>query len=153
MKSALLLLTLLALAGCASPASQPGSQPVSQPDAQPVSQPASQPGQPAPAAGKTPDKRVTVDPALKGILQINQVRIVKTTQGYLQFEVVVQNLAASAVNVIYQVDWLDQDGVSLGISMDQPPCFLFPHETHPITIATPAFSARDFRMTFRPRSR
>jgi len=126
------------------------SQPAPQPAPQPAVQSVPQAGQTAPAAGKVPDKRVTVDPALRGILQVSQVRVVKTAEGYLQFQVDVQNLSASAITVIYQVDWLDKDGVSLGISMDQPPCFLFAHETHPISIATPAFSARDFRMTFRP---
>jgi uncharacterized protein YcfL len=133
MKSALLLLTLLILAGCASPAPPPA--------------------EPAPAAGKTPDKRVTVDPALGGILQINQVRVIAATQGYLEFQVDVQNLGASLITVIYQVDWLDKDGVSMGISMDEPPCSLLPRETHPITITSPAPTAKDFRLTFRPRTR
>jgi uncharacterized protein YcfL len=155
MKSALLLLALLALAGCASPASQSAQPASAGGNALPSPEPAipQRPAGPAPAAGKSPDKRVTVDPALNGILQIKQVRVIKETEGYLEFQVDVQNLGASAITVIYQVDWLDQDGVSLGISMEQPPCFLFAHETHPITIATPAFSARDFRMTFRPRVR
>jgi uncharacterized protein YcfL len=155
MKSALLLLTLLALAGCASPDSQPGQPAPAGGNTLPSPQPAipRRPAEPAPAAGNTPDKRVTVDPALNGILQIKQVRVIKETQGYLEFQVDVQNLGNSAITVVYQVDWLDKDGVSLGISMDQPPCLLFAHETHPIAIATPAFSARDFRMTFRPRVR
>jgi len=62
-----------------------------------------------------------------------------------------QNLGAAAVTVIYQVDWLDKDGVSLGISMEEPPCFLFPRETHPIAIASPSAAAKDFRVAFRPR--
>ena len=132
MKAALSLLALLVLTGCSAPAPQPGGA--------------------GPAAGTQPDQRVTVDPALRGILRVNKIRDLPSTAGILQFQVDVENLSASAITVIYQVDWLDQDGVSLGISMDQPPCFLFAHETHPISIATPAFSARDFRMTFRPRS-
>jgi uncharacterized protein YcfL len=141
MKSALLLITLLALAGCASPGSHPASPT------------ASLPPQPAPTGAKNPDKRVTVDAALRGILQINQVRVTPSTQGYLQFQMDVENLGSSAVTVVYQVDWLDKDGQSLGISMDQPPCLLFAHETHPIIIASPTPTARDFLVTFRPRNR
>jgi uncharacterized protein YcfL len=134
MKPALLALALVVLAGCASPAPHPAA--------------------PAPDAGKIPDKRVSVDPALRGILQINRVAQDTTVApGYLEFQVNVQNLTASAITVVYEVDWLDKDGVSLGISMEQPPCFLFAHENHPITLAAPAASARDFRVTFRPRAR
>ena len=68
-----------------------------------------------------------------------------------KFQVDVQNLSSSAKTVIYQVDWLDQDGVSLGIGMEQPPCTLLPKETLPLAIAAPAPTARDFRLTFRPR--
>ena len=53
------------------------------------------------------------------------------TQGYLKFQVDVQNLSSSAKTVIYEVDWLDRDGVSLGIVMEEPPWTLFPHETLP----------------------
>jgi len=131
MKSALLLLALLVLAGCASSAPRPA--------------------EPARAAAKLPDKRVTVDPALRDILQVNRVRDIAATQGYLEFQVDVQNLTSSFTTIIYQVDWLDKDGVSLGFSMDEPPCLLFARETHSITIAAPAPTARDFRLTFRPR--
>jgi uncharacterized protein YcfL len=131
MKSAPWLLALLVLAGCASPAPRPA--------------------EPAQAAGKPPDKRVTVDPALRGILQIIEVRDMPATQGYLKFQVDVQNLSSSAKTIIYEVDWLDQDGVSLGIAMEAPPCTLFPKETLPLALTAPAPSARDFRLTFRPR--
>ena len=94
-----------------------------------------------------------MDAALRGILQINQVRVTPSTQGYLQFQMDVENLGSSAVTVVYQVDWLDKDGQSLGISMDQPPCLLLARETHPIIIASPTPTARDFRVTFRPRNR
>ena len=133
MKSIGLFLVLLAVAGCASPAPRPA--------------------EPARAGGKAPDKRVTVDPALRGILQINRVQVIPAMQGCMQFQVDAQNLGSSPITIIYQVDWLDKDGVSLGISMDEPPCFLFPRETHPITIAAPAATATDFRVTFRPRGR
>jgi uncharacterized protein YcfL len=133
MKSISLLLALLVVAGCAAPAPRPA--------------------EPAQAGGKAPDKRVTVDPALRGILQINKVQVISAAQGILQFQVDAQNLGSSPITVIYQVDWLDKDGGSLGISMDEPPCFLFPREIHPITIAAPAPTARDFRVTFRPRGR
>ncbi len=135
-----LLLLLLAMAGCGSPGSPPASLP------------ASLPPQPAPAVAKNPDARVAVDAALRGILQIDQVRVATSTQGYLQFQIDVENLGASAVTVIYQVDWLDKDGHSLGIAMDQPPCLLFAHETHPIIITSPMPTARDFRVTFHPRN-
>ena len=131
MKPALLALALVVLAGCASPAPHPAA--------------------PAPDAGKIPDKRVSVDPALRGILQVMEVRDMPATQGYLKFQVDVQNLSSSAKTIIYEVDWLDQDGVSLGIAMEAPPCTLFPKETLPLALTAPAPSARDFRLTFRPR--
>jgi uncharacterized protein YcfL len=73
------------------------------------------------------------------------------TQGYLKFQVDVQNLTASAKTIIYHVDWLDKDGESLGISMEAPPCTLFPKETLPLALTAPASSARDFRLIFLPR--
>jgi len=131
MKSALLLLALLALAGCASPAPHPA--------------------EPARAAEKLADRRVTVDPALRDILRVIQVRDMPATQGYLKFQVDVQNLSSSAKTIIYQVDWLDEAGGSLGLATEAPPCTLFRSETLPIAISAPTPAARDFRITFRPR--
>jgi uncharacterized protein YcfL len=131
MKAALLLLALLLLTGCASPAAHPAES------AQP--------------AAKLADKRVTVDPALGGILQVVKVWDMPATQGYLKFQVDVKNLTASAKTIVYQVDWLDKDGASLGIFMEEPPCTLFPKETLPLAIAAPVPTARDFHLTFRPR--
>ena len=133
MKTALLLLALLVLTGCASPAPRPGDS--------------------ARTGATKPDTRMTVDPALHGILRIAEVRDLSLSHGYLGFQVNVQNLTSSAQTIIYEVDWLDKDGVSLGIIMEEPPCTLFPRETHPITITAPMTIARDFRLTFRPRSR
>ena len=144
MKSTLFLLTLLILTGCASPAPHPAGP------AEPAG-PAG-PAQTAQTAAKSPDKRVTVDPALLGILQIVKVRDMLATQGYLKFQVDVQNLTSTAKTVIYEVDWLDKDGLSLGISMEAPPCTLLPKETLPLALTAPAPTARDFRLTFRPRS-
>jgi uncharacterized protein YcfL len=137
MKAPFLLLALLVLAGCSSPAPSPA-----------------EPARPAakPADKQLADKRVTVDPALAGILQVVKVRDMSATQGYLKFQVDVQNLTSSAKTIIYQVDWLDADGASLGITMEQPPCTLFPKETLPLAIAAPAPIARDIHITFRPRS-
>ena len=132
MKSAPLLVMLLILTGCSAPAPRPAET--------------------VPAAGKLPDKRVTVDPALNGIIRIKKVRDMPATQGYLRFQVDVENFSSAAKTIVYRVDWLDSDGVSLGISMDAPPCTLFRHETLPLAITAPAPTARDFRLTFRPRS-
>jgi uncharacterized protein YcfL len=104
-----------------------------------------------PVGAKNPDKRVTVDAALRGILQIKQVRVPPSAAGYLEFQVDVENLGASVVRVVYEVDWLDNAGESLGVSMDERPCTLMAHETLPITIASPVPTARDFRVTFSPR--
>ncbi len=131
MKSIPLLAMLLALASCSTPAPHP-------------------PGT-VPAAGSLPDKRVTVDPALSGIIRVKQVRDMAATQGYLKFQVDVENLGSAAKTIIYQVDWLDQNGLSLGIIMDEPPCTLFPHETVPLAISAPVPTAKDFHLTFRPR--
>jgi uncharacterized protein YcfL len=133
MKSALLLLALLVLTGCASPAPHPA--------------------EPAQTAGNLPDKRVALDPALRGIVRIVKVRDMPATQGFLKFQVDVQNLTASAKTIIYEVDWLDEDGDSLGITMEAPPCTLFPNETLPLALTAPAPTARDFRLTFRPRGK
>jgi uncharacterized protein YcfL len=133
MKSAFLLVALLVLTGCSAPAPRRAVT-----------------GQ---AAGQLPDRRVMVDPALRGILEIKSVRDMPATQGYLKFQVDVHNLSSTARTIIYEVDWLDRDGVSLGISMEEPPCTLFGHETLPLAITSPAASARDFRLTFRPRSK
>jgi uncharacterized protein YcfL len=133
MKIAPLLLALLVLTGCASPAPRPGES--------------------ARTGANQPDKRMTVDPALHGILRIATVRDLSSSHGCLGFQVNVQNLTSSAQTIIYEVDWLDKDGVSLGVSMEEPPCTLFPKETHPITITSPVPVARDFRLTFRPRRR
>jgi uncharacterized protein YcfL len=133
MNIAPLLLSLLVLTGCASPAPRPGES--------------------APTGADHTDKRMTVDPALHGILRIAEVRDLSFRHGYLGFQVNVQNLTSSAQTIIYEVDWLDKDGVSLGVTMEEPPCTLFPRETHPITITAPVPVARDFRLTFRPRSR
>jgi len=131
MKTALLLLALLLLAGCASPAPRPA--------------------EPAHPAAKPADKRVTVDPALGGILQVIEVLDMPATQGFLAFQVNVRNLSSSAKTIIYQVDWLDKDGASLGIIMEEPPYTLFPKETRRLAITAPTPTARDFHLTFRPR--
>ena len=132
MKFASLLLVLLVLAGCASPAPRSA--------------------EPAQAGGTIPDRRVTVDPALRGILRINKIQDILAARGYLEFQVDVQNLTASAITIIYQVDWLDKDGVSLGIAMEEPPCTLFPKETLPLAVTAPTPIAKSFRLTFRPRN-
>jgi len=131
MKSIPLLAMLLALAGCSAPAPHPPET--------------------VPAAGSLPDKRVTVDPALRGVIRIKNVRDMPATQGYIKFQVDIENLASAAKTIVYQVDWLDGDGLSLGISMDEPPCTLFPHETVPLAISAPVPTAKDFHLTFRPR--
>jgi uncharacterized protein YcfL len=131
MKYALLLLALLALTGCASPAPRPA--------------------EPARAAEPLLDKRVTVDPALRDVLRVIRVRDMPATQGYLKFQVDVQNLSSAAKTIIYEVDWLNEDGGSLGLATEAPPCTLFRGETLPIAITAPTPAARDFRITFRPR--
>jgi uncharacterized protein YcfL len=131
MKFACLLALALAFAGCSSSAPQPPKA--------------------VPAAEKRPDKRVTVDPALNGVIRVKEVRDMPATQGYLKFQVDVENPGSSAKTIIYKVDWLDKDGVSLGIVMDAPPCTLFAHETVPLSITAPVPTARDFHLTFLPR--
>jgi len=130
MKSVTLLLALLLLGGCAS------SMP-----------------KPVRSAAKAEDKRVVIDPALKGIVRVNEVLDLPSAPGFLQFQVNVENLGPAAITILYQVDWLDADGASLGILMDEPPCTLFRKEVHPIAITSPAASAKSFRLTIRPRLR
>ncbi len=132
MKSAPLLVMCLVLAGCSAPAPHPGET--------------------VGAAETLPDQRVTVDPALNGIIRVKRIQDMPPTQGYLRFQVDVENLGATAKTIIYQVDWLDREGVSLGLVMEPPPCTLFGHETLPLAITAPAPTAKDFRLTFRPRS-
>jgi uncharacterized protein YcfL len=133
MKFACLLVLALVFAGCSSPGPRPPRA--------------------VPAAATPPDKRVTVDPALNGIISVKEVRDMPATQGYLKFQVDVENLGSSAKTIIYNVDWLDKDGVSLGIAMEEPPCTLFAHETVPLSITAPAPTAKDFHLTFLPRAR
>ena len=128
MKTALLLVALLVLAGCTPPVMPP------------------------PKSGSSaPDKRVVVDPALKGIVRVRDIVDIPSPRGFLQFQANVENLSPSAITILYQVDWLDGDGASLGIVMDEPPCTLFRKEVHPIAITSPAASAKDFRLSLRPR--
>ena len=131
MKSAPFLLALLLLSGCTSRAPAPPASPRD--------------------AGNLPDKRLIVDPALNGILRIRKVQDMASSLGWLQFQVNVENLSSSAQTVVYQVDWLDKDGISLGLDVEEPPHTLFPTETWPLTMSAPAAVARDFRLTFRPR--
>ena len=106
-----LLFALLFLAGCASP-SAPNTAPT-------------------PTAAQKPDKRVILDPALSGILRVVQVRTENSAEGVLQFQVDVQNLTPAAKTVLYQIDWLDRDGASLGIHYDDLRWLLLPHEQAP----------------------
>jgi uncharacterized protein YcfL len=131
MKFVSMLLLALVFAGCSTSAPQPPRA--------------------IPAAEKLPDKRVTVDPALNGVIRVKEVRDMPAAQGYLKFQVDVENSGASAKTIIYNVDWLDKDGVSLGIVMDAPPCTLFAHETVPLSMTAPVPTARDFHLTFLPR--
>jgi|ERR1017187_1927858 uncharacterized protein YcfL len=131
MKSAPLLVMLLVLAGCSAPSPHPAET--------------------ARAAENLPDKRVTVDPALNGIIRVKKVQDMAASQGYLKIQVDLENLSSSARTIVYQVDWLDRDGVSLGISIEEPPCTLFRHETLPLAMTAPAPTARDFRLTIGPR--
>jgi uncharacterized protein YcfL len=133
MKFTCLLVLALVFAGCSSPAPKPSKA--------------------VPTAAELPDKRVTVDPALNGIIRVKEVRDLPATQGYLKFQVDVENLGSSAKTIIYNVDWLDKNGVSLGIAMEEPPCTLFAHETVPLSITAPAPTAKDFHLTFLPRVR
>jgi len=128
MKSAALLL-LLVLAGCSSPSSLPKNG----------------------SAAKAPDQRVVIDPALQGIVRVREVRDQPPTMGLIRFQVNVENLSAKATTILYQVDWLDKDGASIGLIYDEPPCTMFPHEVVPVFIASPAAVAKDFRLTIRPR--
>ena len=132
MKAALLLLALLALTGCSAPAPQPGGA--------------------GPVSGTQPYKRVTVDPALRGILRVNKILDQPSALGFLQFQVDVVNLTSSAKTITYEVDWLDGAGVPLGISIEMPPHTLFPRETFPMTLTAPAPAAKDFHLTFRLRN-
>jgi len=125
-----LLVLLVLVGGCSSPA-LPSTRP----------------------APKAEDKRVVVDPSLKGIVRVNQIFDLPSAPGFLQFQVDVENLSPAAITILYDVDWLDADGASLGIIMDEPPCTLFRKEVHPIAITSPAASAKSFRMTLRPRVR
>jgi uncharacterized protein YcfL len=126
------MLASLVLAGCASPESP----------------------KPAPAAAeKKPDKRVVLDPALKGSLQEVGVRTETGGDGILKFQVDVQNLTPTVQSVVYQIDWLDRDGISLGIHYDDLHWLLLPHETGPLTMTAPTPLAKDFRLTFHPRRR
>jgi uncharacterized protein YcfL len=130
MKTALSLLALLVLTACSAPAPRPERA--------------------GPAAGTQPDKRVTVDPALRGLLRVNKVRDLPSMRGFLQFQVDVVNLTSSAKTIIYEVDWLDGEGLPLGISVEMPPHTLFPRETFPMILTAPAPTAKDFLLTFRP---
>ena len=104
-------------------------------------------------APKAADKRVVIDPALKGIIRVNEIFDLPSAPGFLQFQINVENLGPAAITILYDVDWLDADGISLGIRMDEPPCTLFRKEVHPIAITSPAASAKSFRLTLRPRPR
>jgi len=134
MKFAPPLLVLLILAGCA-PASRRNIAP-------------------APTAEKQPgkaDKHVILDPALGGSLRVMEVHTTTGGDGLLRFQVDVQNLSAAARTVIYQIDWLDRDGLSLGIRYDDLRWTLMPRETAPLSMTAPTPMAKDFRLQFRPR--
>ena len=131
MKTVRLLLALLILGGCSTrgPSGKPESN----------------------VTAQAADKRVEIDPALKGIIRVRQIVEMPSPQGFLQFQVDVENLGSTAITILYQVDWLDQEGASMGIVMAEPPCTLFRKEVHPIAITSPAAAARSFRLTLRPR--
>ncbi|MGD1083193.1 MAG: YcfL family protein [Verrucomicrobiota bacterium] len=128
------LLALLVLAGCASPGPSNTA--------------------PAPTAEKqpgNPDKHLVLDPALIGSLRVLGVHTTTGADGLLKFQVDVENLSAAARTIIYQIDWLDRDGLSLGIQYDDFRWTLMPRETAPLSMTAPTPLARDFRLRFRPR--
>jgi uncharacterized protein YcfL len=134
MKIALSLLVFLLLAGCASPGSR---------DTAPAPTAEKQPGK--------PDKHVIVDPALDGNLRVTRVHTETGGDGLLGFQVDVQNLSSAARTILYQTDWLDRDGRSLGLESQELRWTLLPRETAPLTMTAPTPLAKDFRLHFRPR--
>jgi uncharacterized protein YcfL len=137
MKIAPSLLMLLLLAACAPTAPRPAA---------PAPAAATQPDKP-----DKPDKRVILDPALGGSLRVLGVHTTTGADGVLQFQADFQNVSAAARTVLYQIDWLDRDGSSLGINYDDIPWTLLPRESAPLTMTAPTPLAKDFRLKLRPR--
>jgi uncharacterized protein YcfL len=128
MKSLVFLLALVLFAGCAThQASQPA---------------------PVPTVEKKPDRRVILDPALRAILKVVAVNSETGGDNILKFQVDVQNLT-----LVYQIDWFDKAGTSLGIKYNDLHWLLLPHETGPLTMTAPSPLVKDFRLSFRPRPR
>ena len=132
MKTAFLLLALLMLTGCA--ASAPPKI------------------QPAPAKPKPPDKRVILAPELSGVLRVLNLRTETGSDGIFKFQADVQNLGPKARTFLYQIDWLDRDGASLGILGEELPWTLMRQETASLTVTAPTRMAKDFRLKFRARA-
>jgi uncharacterized protein YcfL len=108
---------------------------------------------PAPVAEKAPDKRVILDPALRGILNVLSVHTETGGDSILKFQVDMQNLTPAPQALVYQIDWLDKDGLSLGIRYNDLHWLLLPHENGPLTMTAPSPLAKDFRLYFHPRPR
>jgi uncharacterized protein YcfL len=108
---------------------------------------------PAPTPDTKPDKRIILDPALHGVLQVVAVHTQTGGDSVLQFQVDVKNLTSAPQALTYQVDWLDKDGVSLQVHYADMHWLLLPHENAPFTMTAPTPLAKDFRLSFQSRPR
>jgi uncharacterized protein YcfL len=123
---------VLLAAGCAAPAPGTKTEPLQ------VQQPPQS------------DKRFVIAPELLNILRVVRVRL-SDRQGYLNIQVLVQNITGAPQHFSYHIDWFDKDGVRLPLGSENfIPWMLMPREVSPIAVTAPSPTAADFGIAFIP---
>jgi hypothetical protein len=96
------------------------------------------------------DKRVTLSPALKGVLVVTRVETPAASSGYSQVRITVRNLSKQPRRININVQWLGGNGDVLPLPYALPPWPLLGGETSPLTLTAPSPLAKDFRAEFVP---
>jgi uncharacterized protein YcfL len=138
----------LVVAGCASDVKTTKPVPAAPP--QHATQPQS--ASPAPPAlsinRPIADRRVFIDPALHGAVQLLQVSLGSGDRGFLRIELGVKNAAQTVTPFGYQFEWIDRNGEMLDVPSPDIPVTLKPDETTTILAMAPTPLARSFRVYF-----
>jgi len=93
------------------------------------------------------DKRVVIDPALKGVIRLVGVTAKPSDSGFLKIQVNVQSLSDSSRVISYRISWFDKNGNELPLADSPLTTWMFlPHETSFLAVSSPTPAARDFRV-------
>jgi uncharacterized protein YcfL len=108
----------------------------------------------APAPTQSPadsDRRFIIAPELNGLLHVLSVRSWRQADGFLSFQVNVQNLTDAPQQFNYRIEWFDKDGTPLPLVAQAPlPWTLMGREMSSVVMTAPTRLADDFGIAFVP---